>query len=301
MKIYLYSLSNPITNKIKYFGITNNPKIRFNQHLKENKNSKKCKWIKILKNNKLLPIIKIHKISEDANYMVKLETFLIKRYYEKYHLLNILKNGSHHINAKQKEYSVFNLNGIFIKYIYGYNDIFKFLNLEKTHSLPIVGSVCSRRRNFAYGYIWRYKGDIVTQEDLERIKKSNNFAKIDQSIYVYDLKLNKIYYYNSSKKVTEHLQIQSYAISKLLKGHGYYYVCKKNYIFGNTKKELLERVKEYKDKINTKILRFNLNNELINIYNNLNQTRYNGDCIKKAIKEKTIFNNSYWKIEKIIT
>ena len=44
-KYFLYSLNDPDSNIPRYIGITNNPEKRFNDHLIDNHNTKKCKWI----------------------------------------------------------------------------------------------------------------------------------------------------------------------------------------------------------------------------------------------------------------
>ena len=63
---YIYSLSDPITNEIRYIGQTNDIKRRYNGHLSSsiNKNNKqynthKCSWIRKLLTNNLTPIISI--------------------------------------------------------------------------------------------------------------------------------------------------------------------------------------------------------------------------------------------------
>ena len=63
---YIYSLSDPITNEIRYVGQTNNLKIRYNQHLNKSCDEKnpqyntyKSRWIRKLLSNNLKPIISI--------------------------------------------------------------------------------------------------------------------------------------------------------------------------------------------------------------------------------------------------
>lgn len=61
MKYYIYTLSDPITNFVRYVGKTNNPKQRLASHicLSSNHNTHKYNWIKSLKTNKLKPIMDI--------------------------------------------------------------------------------------------------------------------------------------------------------------------------------------------------------------------------------------------------
>lgn len=59
MKHYIYTLSNPITNEVRYIGKTNNISKRYSAHIKDNSKSYKSSWIKSLLNNNVLPIIEI--------------------------------------------------------------------------------------------------------------------------------------------------------------------------------------------------------------------------------------------------
>ena len=57
---YIYTLTDPRDNKIKYIGKTNNIDKRLYRHLSENNtNSKKSNWINNLKINNLKPIIEV--------------------------------------------------------------------------------------------------------------------------------------------------------------------------------------------------------------------------------------------------
>ena len=62
---YIYSLNCPITNTPKYIGKADDLEVRYKGHLHENRNDKKCNWVKSLKNQGLKPIIEeIDKIPE---------------------------------------------------------------------------------------------------------------------------------------------------------------------------------------------------------------------------------------------
>lgn len=61
MKIYIYSLSDPNTNEIRYIGKTGNIKNRYNSHLSASRHLKTHlgSWIKSLLAKNILPIINI--------------------------------------------------------------------------------------------------------------------------------------------------------------------------------------------------------------------------------------------------
>ena len=59
LNVFIYTLSDPITNDVRYIGKTNDVKFRFNDHIKKSKNNKthKDKWISSLLNKGLKPLI----------------------------------------------------------------------------------------------------------------------------------------------------------------------------------------------------------------------------------------------------
>lgn len=80
---YIYTLSDPISNEIKYIGKTKNLKDRLYRHLsnyslKESWTSKN-KWLLNLKNNGLKPIMKVLDIG-DENNIDELEIYWIEQF-----------------------------------------------------------------------------------------------------------------------------------------------------------------------------------------------------------------------------
>lgn len=66
--IYIYTLTDPITNEIKYCGKTNNLKIRLSGHMKEKKVIEKYNWIKNLKLKGLKPLLEVIDEVDDNNW-----------------------------------------------------------------------------------------------------------------------------------------------------------------------------------------------------------------------------------------
>ena len=59
----IYTLDCPIENIPKYIGFTSKSlNERLKEHLRDNRNTKKCSWIKNLKNKNMIPIIKIQNL-----------------------------------------------------------------------------------------------------------------------------------------------------------------------------------------------------------------------------------------------
>lgn len=69
-KTFIYTLSDPITNKVKYIGKTNNLNYRLNKHINESKNKRthKEKWINSLISKGLKPIIDVLDIVNETEW-----------------------------------------------------------------------------------------------------------------------------------------------------------------------------------------------------------------------------------------
>ena len=65
--VYIYTLSDPITNMVKYVGKTFRVNRRLNDHLKCNGNSKKDTWIKSILNMGNKPILEIIEVTNDID------------------------------------------------------------------------------------------------------------------------------------------------------------------------------------------------------------------------------------------
>ena len=59
MKIFIYTLSHPLTGEVRYVGQTSNPKKRYSGHINRKDHTKKSCWIMSLKNKNLLPVMDI--------------------------------------------------------------------------------------------------------------------------------------------------------------------------------------------------------------------------------------------------
>jgi len=135
MKIFIYTLSHPTTNEIRYVGKTGNLKNRLTSHLSASKssNSHVGRWIKsILPIG--LPIIDI--IEEcDENSWEEREIYWISFYKEQgLNLCNIQKGGNQPISSiknKGKGYSLDSKTGKF-KAQYCENNTIHYLGLFNT-------------------------------------------------------------------------------------------------------------------------------------------------------------------------
>ena len=76
--IYIYTLSHPITNEVRYVGKTINVKRRFKQHLYDKRHSHKASWVKSLKSEGLKPIMTI--VETCTNNWQEREIYWISQY-----------------------------------------------------------------------------------------------------------------------------------------------------------------------------------------------------------------------------
>lgn len=77
---YVYLLKCPLTNEVKYVGVSMNPKVRFRAHLNEFGNKAKREWVQSLKSEGILPIMEIVDSCEKRADVAALEDKYIKLY-----------------------------------------------------------------------------------------------------------------------------------------------------------------------------------------------------------------------------
>jgi len=96
MESFIYGLYCPVSKCIRYIGKAKNPKRRFAAHLKsaENGVDSHCyKWIRILLEENILPILKIIRFVEEGEDWQELERYYIAAYREAGHKLTNMTSG----------------------------------------------------------------------------------------------------------------------------------------------------------------------------------------------------------------
>ena len=90
MEIYIYILQHPITKEIRYVGKTNNPKMRFQNHvnIRHNEHSHKRNWINSILQQKLKPEMIIIDVVNENDW----------RFWERYWILQFRIWGCNLIN-----------------------------------------------------------------------------------------------------------------------------------------------------------------------------------------------------------
>lgn len=103
MKYYIYTLSHPNTNEIRYIGKTVNTAKRYSAHLKDKAKSYKTYWIKSLLNQNLLPKLEILDEFEDEKECYLAEIYWIDQFKSwGFNLVNTYSGGKGALSSDLK-------------------------------------------------------------------------------------------------------------------------------------------------------------------------------------------------------
>lgn len=219
-KIYIYSLSCPIENKIKYIGKTiQKPTYRYSSHISSSKHNKKkdethC-WIKSLLNKGLLPILNIIEETND----IQREIYWIAYYKDLgYKLKNHTIGGEQgtlgatwKVDPKKlgvykyktaKPINQYDINGIFIKKWETALDFCKFYNIAKSCATAAI-----KRKGTCNGFILTYS----YEKFVKPIKIFNN------PIIIKNIITNEIKEFKNSIIASLEIGCNNSSLSKALK------------------------------------------------------------------------------------
>ena len=78
MKLFIYSLSDPITNEVRYIGKTYNPEKRYKEHIYKSKTGKTHRdfWIQKLMKLEQKPIMNIIEECNDENWVIREQYYI---------------------------------------------------------------------------------------------------------------------------------------------------------------------------------------------------------------------------------
>lgn len=198
-KYYLYALVDPTLQIPKYIGITNNPTVRFNDHLNDKSITRKTKWIASLKKINLQPIMNILEESDDVYTIINLEIEYIAKYKDVYDLVNSTKGGEY--NGIGKKINEYDLDGNFID---SYSSITEYCELHSwsLNRISAISSTCLRKRNYCYNRIFRFHDDCITESDLKRLRDHFDYRD-PKHFYIIDVNKNVLGEFNSIEEAVK--------------------------------------------------------------------------------------------------
>jgi hypothetical protein len=194
---YIYTLTDPIDNLVKYIGRTKNIKQRYYTHTKNSKdNTPKNNWIKSLKNNELKPIIEILDEGDETN-IDDLEIYWISQFktwgfdlknwtsggefYNTYwkgknlpeYMISKIKNTfqNKNINKPVVQYSI--KTNVIINEYFSIKEASKMCHLTDHH----ISACCKgiKSYNTVGGYYWRFKDNYFPLIEIQLKYKIQQF------------------------------------------------------------------------------------------------------------------------------
>jgi len=208
--VFIYTLEHPITEEVRYVGKTNNLKIRLGNHLCGRQKTHKVNWIKSLKSQGLIPVMKIldEVYKEDWIFW---EVYWINQFkIWGFNLVNATNggDGTAGLASKcKKPVKCFDLYGNLIKSFESATVASKELNCSTTH----ISDCCNGNIKSHRNKVWRYIDD-----DFSKFEVENNSRR--KSILQYDLNGNLIAEYFSITQAAIELNCLAPSISRALRG-----------------------------------------------------------------------------------
>lgn len=215
-KYFIYTLTDPISNNIRYIGLTKDLKDRYKRHLqksylvKYNKNTYKSNWIQSLLKKNFMPIMEILDEGTDKN-ICDLERYWIAQFKAwGFKLTNLSEGGEvgidwtgkkHTDEAKKKMSDNCTRKVAVVEYDLQGNVLGNYATIaeasEKTgcHTY-LIHNCCKNKKYYTVNNkTFRYKGDI-----FDYYPRDNRIMKTTKSISKYDLDGNFIEIYVSQKE-----------------------------------------------------------------------------------------------------
>lgn len=184
IKIYIYTLTDPITNQIRYVGKTNNIVQRYKAHLNKAKRHQKhmFNWINALKKEGLKPIMEIIDVVSIEEWKFWEQYWISQLKTWGFKLINYTNGGDGCTFANQTSYKkgqggkkVIGFNSMYEK-IYEFNSAIEASKFLKVNKSSISCCCCNNcRRKTVKNIAWFYYDDIIdlNENDLKKKIKEN--------------------------------------------------------------------------------------------------------------------------------
>lgn len=323
--VYIYTLSDPTTNEIRYIGQTNDMKERLRNHLSEcnlQDTTKKNNWIVSLYQKGVVPLMELLDIG-NSNNINDLEKYWISQFKNwGFKLTNGTEGGDgfNWSGKKHRKDSVmkmrinhplrkcvgkYDLDGILLEKYLSRHEAAKQNNCYRAH----ITNCCNEKMKTYKGFIWKYIEDyadevlIVENTKLRNldIKKPKIF-KQRKTIIQYDLEGNILGSYNGVSEANRLTGVHRDIINHCCKDKKYY-TGKPN----NTQDRCTFRYEDdlfdyvphdrFHQITNKSVSKFDKNNNFIELYDSINDASRKNNLKQNTIS--TLIKSPYRKNGKI--
>jgi hypothetical protein len=243
LNVFIYALSDPRTNQIRYIGKANNPYNRYSNHYNSarDKNTHKRNWINSIRKDGLRPeLIILDEVSKvNWQYWEKFYISLFKSW--GFELVNYTRGGDGATFANNGSFKKGNiphnkgvpckeetkqkikdkLTGVsnvssykpIIQYDLDYNEVKRYKCIkdavEESNGLFLTGKIsecCKLKRIKHRGFIWRY-------DDGKEITKKDRKNKSGKLVIQYDKNMNEIQRFSSVLEASSYTRLYPSNIS----------------------------------------------------------------------------------------
>lgn len=223
-KYYIYKLSNPITNEVRYIGKTNNISKRYSAHLNDKSKSHKASWIKSLKNKDLLPVIEILETfdCEKECYLKEIEYIskhdnLTNHQTGGYGAYSESTRGSNNGNSKLNEDQVLEIRDLLLFTELSIKSIANKFNVPISTINGITsGNSWTHITEFTGNESW-IRGESI-QNRTQALKASGLYNRQSTKVYQYDLDNNFIKEFKSISQASKETETNRTSITQCLNG-----------------------------------------------------------------------------------
>jgi len=293
-KNFIYTLSHPITEEVRYIGKTNNIQKRLRSHLSNHQlldKTKKNNWIISLLRDNLIPKIEVLDETTDNN-INELEIFYISLFKSwGFRLLNMTDGGDGNCNIKgikksqeskiknlvnsphRKSVGQYDIYGDLIKEYHSIREAANETNSDRTH----ISRCCNNKKNYLThnGFIWKFIENIneygvIEQKKVDLIKYDKpklqrvNITKIK----VFTLTGELLEICNGYRDIEEKYGCHRELVRRCCKEKGFYQTKNLTFRYENDEFDYVP-YKNFRNNKTYKIGLYNEDGELIQSFNSL--------------------------------
>jgi group I intron endonuclease len=288
IKYTIYKLTDPISDEIRYIGLTfNDLKQRLKSHCSENSKSHKSNWIQQLKSKGLKPLIEsIEGDISSYDYCCEREIYWIDKFKSEGHPLTNMASGGNK-NKKMSDETRKKMSDSHIKR----NRVFK-KNLSESTKFLISKSSKERFKDDKEREKLRISNKRYEDSKTDEQKLNDILIQNPKKVYQYDKDMNFISEYPSIKNAEKKTNISSSNIAKCCKH--------KVIVVGGFIWRFEGDLTPPKYKNRKEVLKYDINMNLLEEYENIRkaslETKISDSSIRLCCNNKRILAGGFiWK------